>query len=122
VWSWWQQGSIHRASWPDAAELRLELAGAEADGAAAAEAVAEEEAVALEVAANVLREVRKAKSQAQRPMRAPVRRVLVKDTALRLKALQLSRDDLIEAGVIETLDTAESDELAVEVELAENAG
>jgi valyl-tRNA synthetase len=122
VWSWWQQGSIHQASWPDAAELRAELTGADVDAMTDAGADEQEEATALEVAADVLREVRKAKSQAQRPMRAPVRRVLVKDTAPRLKALQLGRDDLIEAGVIDQLDTAESDELAVEVELVEDAG
>jgi len=124
VWSWWQQGSIHRAPWPEAAELRAELAGAgggRGEGAGGAERE-REEAQALEVAADVLREVRKAKSQAQRPMRAPVARVLVSDTPARLQALQLGREDLLEAGVVETLDTAEADELAVEVELAEATG
>jgi valyl-tRNA synthetase len=109
VWSWWQPGSIHRASWPDARELRGEL-GASSEGPV--------EDQALAVSAEVLREVRKAKSQAQRPMRAPVRRVRVKDTSARLRALQLGLDDLVQAGAIERLESAESDELAVEVELA----
>ncbi|HYM44907.1 MAG TPA: valine--tRNA ligase [Solirubrobacteraceae bacterium] len=110
VWSWWQSGSVHRTSWPDADELRAELDGG-GDG--------REEDEALAVAADVLREVRKAKSQAQRPMRAPVRRVRVQDTPPRLRALQLGLDDLIQAGAIEQLESAESTELAVEVELAE---
>ena len=105
VWSWWQQGSVHRARWPEAevgevAEDPLEDA-------------------ALSLAADVLREVRKAKSQAQVKMRAPVKRVLVRDTPERLRALELCRGDLLEAGSIESLEGIEAEELAVEVELAE---
>ncbi|MGH2863750.1 MAG: class I tRNA ligase family protein, partial [Solirubrobacteraceae bacterium] len=110
VWSWWQAGSVHRSQWPDAAELKA-LAGA---------ARAQEE-VALEVTADVLREVRKAKSQARRAMRAPVTRVVVRDTAERLAALALGEDDLLGAGSIELLERIEDREFAVEVELSEVA-
>jgi len=65
----------------------------------------------------VLREVRKAKSQAKQPMRAPARRVLVRDTPARLEALALGEGDLIEAGSIAALETVEGEEFAVEVEL-----
>jgi valyl-tRNA synthetase len=123
VWSWWQEGSVHRAAWPDAGELAAAGGGSRpdagpsgSDGEADAGAVEE---LALEVTADVLREVRKAKSQAKRPMRAPVKRVLVRDTAERLTALALGEDDLLQAGSIERLERLESDdgELAVEVEL-----
>jgi valyl-tRNA synthetase len=111
VWSWWQPGSIHRAPWPDAAELEAESRRGESGPAAGEDA-------ALTVAAEVLSEVRKAKSQAQRPMRAPVSHVRVHDTPARLTALQLGLDDLLAAGAIERLERVESDELAVEVTLA----
>jgi valyl-tRNA synthetase len=77
--------------------------------------------VALGVTADVLREVRKAKSQARRPMRAPVARVTVRDTAERLRALELGSDDLLQAGSIEALDPVVDEEFAVEVELAQDA-
>ncbi len=112
VWSWWQPGSIHRASWPDAAQLRGE---SQRDGQSGLGAGEDE---ALTVAAEVLGEVRKAKSQAQRPMRAPVRLVRVHDTPARLSALQLGLGDLLAAGTIERLEPVESDEFAVEVALA----
>ena len=80
VWSWWQEGSVHRAPWPDAAQL-LAASGESAER--------EREDLALDVTADVLREVRKAKSQAQRKMRAAVTRVSVHDTAERLDALEL---------------------------------
>jgi valyl-tRNA synthetase len=102
VWSWWQQGSVHRAPWPDAAELLAE--------------VGEQPEHDRE---DVLKEVRKAKSEAQVKMRAPVRRVVVHDTPERLRALELGLDDLREAGTIERIETVEAEEFAVEVELAE---
>jgi valyl-tRNA synthetase len=110
VWSWWQEGSVHRAPWPDAAEI-----------AAAAEGAGEREDVALGLAADVLREVRKAKSEARAKMRAPVKRVVVYDTAERLGALELVSDDLVEAAVIEQLELVPAEEFAVEVQLAEES-
>ena len=106
VWSWWQEGSVHRAPWPAAEELTGGWGPA-----------AEEEA-ALQIAADVLREVRKAKSDARRRMSAPVTRLCVRDSAERLAALGLGRDDLIAAGAIEQLELREGAEFAVDVELA----
>ena len=110
VWSWWQQGSVHRAAWPDAGELAAEAAAGD-----------EAEDMALAVTADVLREVRKAKSQARRPMRAPVTRVVVRDSAERLAALELGAGDLMMAGTIELIEpVVDGDgEFAVEVELAQ---
>ncbi len=126
VWSWWQTGSIHRAPWPEAGELlaelgargldRLDAAGADGDGEQEADARGEED-LALTVAADVLREVRKAKSEARLPMRAPVRLVRVHDTPARLSALRLGLADLLAAGAIEEFAPVEADEFAVEVEL-----
>jgi valyl-tRNA synthetase len=106
VWSWWQEGSVHRAPWPAAAEL---------DGGEPADA---REETALQMATEVLREVRKAKSEARRRMSAPVARVLVCDVPERLRALELGRDDLLAAGAIERLELREAPGFAVEVELA----
>ena len=124
VWSWWQEGSVHSAPWPQAAELTA-AAGVElepddaGDGASRTVDGASREEIALSLAADVLREVRKAKSQARRKMRAPVRRVLVCDTPERLSALELGAGDLLQAGSIETLEQREAEEFAVEIELAE---
>jgi len=115
VWSWWQEGSVHHASWPDAEELRA-AAGLREDGAEREQR--EREDLALDVTAAVLREVRKAKSEARVKMRAPVARVLVHDTGERLRALELGSGDLLAAGSIEALDLLEAEEFAVAVELA----
>jgi valyl-tRNA synthetase len=116
VWSWWQPGSVHSAPWPRASEL---TDAHERHGPAdAAGGVGALEDAALAVAADVLREVRKAKSQARRPMRAPVASVVVHDTAERLRALELGSGDLQQAGSIEALAPVVAEEFAVEVELA----
>ena len=107
VWSWWQQGSIHAAPWPTPEEL-FDLAGGEAD----------EDIRALELAASVLGEIRKKKSEEQRPLKTPVSRVLV-NLPDRERALLLSAEaDLRAAGLILDLETANADAMVVDVQLA----
>ena len=69
------------------------------------------------MAADVLTEVRRAKSEAKRSMRADVERVVVTDTAERLAALELAADDVRAAGVVGDLVTQVGDAFAVEVTL-----
>ena len=106
VWSWWQPGSVHSAAWPDASELRAELGEGQVDLAP------------LDVAVDVLTEIRRAKSDAQRSMRTEVERAVVSDTPERLAALAESREDVVLAGRIAALETAEAGEFAVEATLA----
>jgi valyl-tRNA synthetase len=105
VWSWWQEASVHTAPWPAAAEIRTAAHDAGPLG--------------YEVAAAVLGEVRKAKTNQQRSMRAEVEHVVVRDTAERLAALALVVADVCEAGRVQTLEPVEAEDFAVEVELAE---
>ena len=106
VWSWWKEGSVHRATWPTAEELRGP-AGAGADP------------LVLEVASSVLGEVRKAKTVAQVSMRAEVARAVVGDTPERLGALAAAEGDVRDAGRIADLVTQEADQPSVTVELAQ---
>jgi valyl-tRNA synthetase len=104
VWSWWRDGSIHRSSWPDPAPLRA----AAGDGAV----------LPLRVAADVLTEVRRAKSEAKRSMRTAVDTVTVTDVEDRLTALRLAGEDVKQACVITDLVLQAGDAFAVEVALA----
>jgi valyl-tRNA synthetase len=109
VWSWWQPGSIHRASWPDPGLLRDDVGGGEADQ------------LVYTVAAEVLGEIRKAKTTQQKSMRAEVDRAVVRDTAERLRALEAALEDVQQAGRVRKIDVLEAEEFTVDVELAEDA-
>ena len=100
VWSWWRDGSVHRASWPVASELTVDAAPAE-----------------LAVASDVLGEVRKTKALAKRSLKTPVRRAVVRDTSDRLAVLERVRSDVTEAGNVATLETVAADAFGVDVEL-----
>jgi valyl-tRNA synthetase len=113
VWSWWQEGSVHRSSWPSADALR-EAAGAD-DAASPGD---EPDPAVLSVAAAVLGEVRKAKSEAKRSMRTDVTAATVTDTLERLALLALAADDVRSAGRIVSLTTVEGESLTVAIELA----
>ena len=100
VWSWFAEGSIHRTAWPTSGELRV-LAGdgSSADGVPSP----------LVVAADVLRQIRKAKSDAKVSQRAEVQLVTVTDTSDRLLALGAAVGDVTDAGSVAELVTAELD-------------
>jgi valyl-tRNA synthetase len=111
VWRWWQPGSVHRAAWPTIGELELEVEGGAAAG----------DASVLQVAAEVLGAVRRAKTTEKRSMRAKVRRLTVSGPADVLAAVDAARSDLIDAGGVEELLLVEADVLSIAVELAEEA-
>ena len=107
VWSWWREGSVHRARWPLRDELAETAAGADLG--------------VYEVAAAVLSAVRKEKALQKVSLKTPCRSVTVRDTAERLALLRHSVADLREAGNIESLDMEEADSLFVETTLAPSA-
>ena len=73
VWSWWREGSIHRAPWPGADDLA---------------AFAGDDVAIYPAAAAVLGEIRKAKSEAKRSMRTDVTAAVVRGPAELLRALE----------------------------------
>jgi valyl-tRNA synthetase len=108
VWSWWQEGSVHRASWPTVEPLR----------AAAADTMP----ATLAVVGEVLSAVRKAKSEAKQSMRAEVETVTVSGSAGQLALLAAGRSDLCNAGRIQHLELTETEgAITVEVTLADPA-
>src|SRR5207244_6051895 len=68
VWSWWQDGSIHTATWPAAADLETLLS----DNSPATRQADER---AYQWATDVLFEVRKQRSEAKQPQKVPITKV-----------------------------------------------
>jgi len=89
VWSWWQEGSVHRAPWPDL--RRLEDLAHLGDGMVLADTAA------------VLAAVRKAKSEAKTSMRTEVTRATVTGPQRSLDRVAQAEGDLRAAGRIAEL-------------------
>ena len=107
VWSWWHDTSVHASEWPDPEPLRA--------------AAGDTGALPSAVASAALGEVRRAKSEAKRPLRTEVLRATVIDTAERLAVLESVADDVRGAGRITELVFAEGSEFSVRAELAPEA-
>ena len=107
VWSWWQTGSIHRASWPK----RTDLLGGTTD-------VGSTE-ILLDAVCNVLAVIRRTKTEAKVSQRAEVEHVLVSATAAQTALLQFGLVDLLNAGVAQKIEFSqhESEHISTTVRL-----
>ena len=101
VWSWWKEGSVHLAAWPQVEEFGS-LTG---------------DPLILEVTAEVLSQVRRAKSDAKVSMKAPVQSLLLSDAEERLERLRAAGSDLSDAANAESIDF-QVGEFAVQAQLA----
>ena len=90
AWSWWQDGSVHRAAWPDPGPLRA-LAG---DG----------DPAMLDAASAAIAAVRKAKTEARTSMRTPVRALVVTAPSDHLALLAGAAGDVRAAGRVEDVE------------------
>jgi valyl-tRNA synthetase len=104
IWSWWQDGSVHTAPWPDASELR--------------DAAADGNPVAFAIAIDVLAAVRRAKTEAKRSLKWPVDLVEVSETTERGAALQTVLEDVRGAANADSISVAVAAEANISVTLA----
>jgi valyl-tRNA synthetase len=105
VWSWWRDGSVHRAPWPATGDLAV---------------FASADATVYPAAAAVLGAIRKAKSEANRSMRTDVTHVIVHAPPELLRSLEPAIADVRDAGrIVGDVEMVEAGELAVEVTLVD---
>ena len=105
VWSWWQEGSVHRAPWPNRASEELAAGPGRA----------------LDLAATVLAEVRKTKTTAKRSLRTAVSTLVVTAPVDERRELQACIHDIAAASNALSLDLVEGNTLSVAVELEPEA-
>ncbi|MSO55484.1 MAG: valine--tRNA ligase [Acidobacteria bacterium] len=106
VWSWWKEGSVHRASWPAVEELTAEIGKAE-----------EADLATWSYAREVLAEVRKRRSEAKQPLKVPIVRAIIADAPERLRQLDAIAADLRSAVRIDVIErNPRPGELSIEVE------
>ncbi|MDQ0725152.1 valyl-tRNA synthetase [Microbacterium sp. W4I20] len=94
VWSWFEEGSVHNAAWP-------EPLGVEGDAAV------------LSVASEALIGIRRAKTEAKASQKTPVSRAVIAAPAAKLDALRAAADDLRAVGRIAEIEFVEAEEFAV---------
>ena len=104
VWSWWQEGSIHLTTWPQAQEVLTN------------------QAIGIEALNNgtwILGEVRKVKTENKQSMKAEVKSLEVWAKTEVIDQVKAAQKDLLAAGNIKELILNVSDtEIKVKVELA----
>ncbi|ATY10717.1 valine--tRNA ligase [Amycolatopsis sp. AA4] len=98
IWSWWQEGSVHQASWPTAPD---------ADG----------DVALLPLASSVIAAVRRAKSDAKVSMRTAIETLSVTAPADVLEGFAGIAEDVRTAGVVNSVATQEG-ELSVAVTIS----
>jgi valyl-tRNA synthetase len=100
AWSWWHEGSVHAAPWPDPG------AGGDAPE------------ISLEPVSEVLASVRRVKTEAKVSQRAAVATLDVRGPAPWLAAIEAGRADLTEALTVTTLTLRSADDVTITATLA----
>ncbi|WP_417511382.1 valine--tRNA ligase [Microbacterium sp.] len=100
AWSWFEEGSIHTAAWPEPGSLSLSK-GPGGD------------ATVLDVASAALIGIRRAKTEAKVSQKTPVSRAVIAAPADSIKALRAAAGDLSAVGRIAELEIVAGDELTV---------
>ncbi|MEJ1920920.1 valine--tRNA ligase [Microbacterium sp. KHB019] len=95
AWSWFEEGSIHTAAWPEAGSL----AGGDP--------------AVLSTASAALIGIRRAKTEAKASQKTPVSRAVIAVPADSLETLRAAAGDLSAVGRIAELEIVEGDEFAV---------
>jgi len=118
AWSWWREGSIHLAPWPDSTETQNHSTSSH-DSAAASSASAialaaqRVDGAGLDAAAAAIGAVRKAKSGAGLSQKAAVARLIARGTQAELNVLGLVLADVVAAGNVAEVELVEGeDEMA----------
>ena len=99
AWSWWQDGSIHRSSWPQNSELDAFTNG--------------QSSSMLRTASEALMGIRKAKSDQQLSMKAEIASLAISAKEETLDELKQIEADLRSVGKIETIAFQPGEEVSI---------
>ena len=99
VWSWWREGSIHKAAWPTAGELTSLLEDN-------APETARHDQATYQWATEVLFEVRKQRSESKQPLKVPITKVTVKAGADTVALMPAVEADLRAALRVQAFETS----------------
>ena len=114
VWGWWQQGSVHSATWPTAASRE-----GDTDGAVTGNGAVPANASMLDHVGEVIAAVRRAKTEAKVGQRHPVASLVITAPAAAGAAIRAAEGDIREAGSVAEVAYALGDQLACVVTLGE---
>ncbi len=109
VWSWWRDGSIHVAPWPEQASL-------------AAAAGSDPDPTILALAGSALTEIRRPKTQAKRSLKTRITSATLTVASSDRGRLEAAMPDLVDSGNIDTYEIREGSELSVRAVLEAESG
>jgi valyl-tRNA synthetase len=99
AWSWWQEGGVHRSSWPVAEDL--------------SSFTGNQKASLLSLASQSLIGIRKAKSDEKLSMKAEIRSLTIEANDADIESLKHIESDLKSVGKIDQINYKVSESLAI---------